>query len=396
MPVITSILSRPDKNTLLRLRDIYTAHGHELRFVGGVVRDALLNRQAADIDLATPLPPEQGLALLKSHNINVVAPGLQFGTITAIVNGQAYEITTLRKDISTDGRHAIVIYTDDWCLDAQRRDFTINGLYADFDGNIFDYVGGVEDLKQGIVRFIGDVSARITEDYLRIIRLFRFHAWYGEGDIEKETLALCQQHASHLNKLSKERITKELLKLLSAPTPFKTLKAMAQYSVLSQILPNACFDEEVFMRLQAIEGKHHFVPHPLLRLSLLTDSYKNLRLSRQEELYLKTLLTLTTTLEIKTLYLSLYLHGKELILNALLRQAVLFNREIDAFIDLIQDLEIPPFPVTGKVLIEAGIEPDKSMGALLQECLEWWCYLKYTPTLADCLHWIQNQTGKPN
>src|SRR5579863_7608201 len=160
----------------------------EGRFVGGAVRNALSGWAVNDIDIAVPMPPGETLQRLEKAAIKAVPTGFDHGTVTAIVGGQPFEVTSLRRDVETDGRHAVVNYTDDWEEDSARRDFTMNALYAAADGEIFDYHGGVEDLIAGRVRFVGDAGMRIREDYLRILRLFRFHAWYGKGDMDADAL----------------------------------------------------------------------------------------------------------------------------------------------------------------------------------------------------------------
>ncbi len=180
----------------------------EARFVGGAVRNALLGVNVADIDIAVPMPPSEVLARLVARNIKVVETGMDHGTVTAIVASQAFEITSLRRDVENDGRHAVIAFTDDWAEDAARRDFTINALYASASGEIFDYATGVEDLIAGRVRFMGDAHARIAEDYLRVLRLFRFHAWYGKCDVDAEGLRAAAQAKDKLKTLSAERVAK--------------------------------------------------------------------------------------------------------------------------------------------------------------------------------------------
>src|SRR5215469_4923726 len=211
----------------------------EGRFVGGAVRNALSGWPAGDIDIAVPMPPEETLRRLEVAAIKAVPTGIEHGTITAIVNGHPFEVTSLRRDVETDGRHAVVTFTDDWEEDAARRDFTMNALYASGDGEIFDYHGGVEDLIAGRVRFVGDAATRIKEDYLRILRLFRFHAWYGKGDMDLEALRAAADAKAGLAKLSGERIAKEMLRLLECQNPAPALRLMAASGVLSELLPYA-------------------------------------------------------------------------------------------------------------------------------------------------------------
>src|SRR5215469_14146821 len=188
-----------------------TKDGGAARFVGGAVRNALLGRPVADIDIATTLVPEDVVRKLQAAEIAAHPTGIEHGTITAVANGKPFEVTTLRRDVSTDGRRATVAFTTEWEEDARRRDFTINALYAAPHGEIFDYTGGIEDLDAGRVRFIGDAVTRIREDYLRILRLFRFHAWYGKGEVDAVALRAATDEKSGLARLSAERVQKECL-----------------------------------------------------------------------------------------------------------------------------------------------------------------------------------------
>src|SRR5580693_418940 len=203
----------------VRVLDALTKDGGDARFVGGVVRNAILRAEIADIDIATPLVPEDVVRRLEAAGIKAVPTGIDHGTITAIADGKSFEVTTLRRDVETDGRHAVIAFSKDWKEDAARRDFTMNALYAVRDGEVFDYFGGVEDAKAGHVRFVGDATARIREDYLRILRLFRFHAWYGKGEIDAQTLRAAAAEKAGIAKLSGERIQNEMLKLIAAESP---------------------------------------------------------------------------------------------------------------------------------------------------------------------------------
>ena len=208
------------------------------RFVGGAVRDDLLGHPVSDVDLATRLRPEEAMQRLQAAGIKVVPTGIDHGTITAVSDGQVVEVTTLRRDVATDGRRAVVAYTDDWQEDAARRDFTINALFADpNDGAIFDYFGGLPDLEQRHIRFIGDPLERIAEDHLRILRFFRFHARYGAGEPDGPALDACTARANDLMALSRERIADELLKLLGLPDPSVTVAIMLDRTVLRPVLP---------------------------------------------------------------------------------------------------------------------------------------------------------------
>jgi poly(A) polymerase len=210
------------------------------RFVGGCVRNALLRKPVADIDIATALTPDAVIKALTDARLKAIPTGVEHGTVTAVSEGRPYEITTLRRDVETDGRRAVVAFTTDWNEDAQRRDFRLNSLYAAADGALFDPTGeGLADLKAGRIVFVGDAATRIREDALRILRFFRFQAWYGKGDPDPVGLAACAELRGLIANLSAERVSAELLKLLAAEDPREAVRLMAQTGVLSAALPEA-------------------------------------------------------------------------------------------------------------------------------------------------------------
>ena len=241
------------------------------RFVGGAVRDDLLGNPISDIDLATRIPPEEVVRKLEAARIKAVPTGIDHGTITAVSDGQPVEITTLRRDVSTDGRRATIAYTDDWKEDAARRDFTINALSADpISGEIFDYFDGLADLQTRHIRFIGDPLQRIAEDHLRILRFFRFHARFGAGDPDQAALAACTARANDLMALSRERIADELLKLLAAADPSPTVAVMLGNAILAPVLPEIGREALGSLRsLVAAERDAGLEPDPLRRLAAL-------------------------------------------------------------------------------------------------------------------------------
>lgn len=211
-------------------------------FVGGCVRDALIGKAGGDLDLATSLTPKAVTANAQALGLKVIPTGIDHGTVTVLAEGQSFEITTFRTDVETDGRHAIVSFGTDITTDAARRDFTMNALYADFEGLVQDPTGqGLADLDNRHVRFIGDPKQRVAEDYLRILRFFRFTAWYGDPalGVDAAGLAACAAGADGLDGLAKERITHEILRLLAAPDPLLSLGAMSQSGMLTRILPGA-------------------------------------------------------------------------------------------------------------------------------------------------------------
>lgn len=215
------------------------AGGARVRFVGGCVRDAVLGLDAKDIDLATPEPPETVMQRLRAAGLRAIPTGIEHGTVTAVVDHRHFEVTTLRADVETFGRRATVAFTDDWEGDAARRDFTINALYADPGGGVYDPTGGLADLDAGRVRFVGRAAERIAEDRLRVLRFFRFHARFGRIEPDGEALAACRDGAAGLEILSAERVAAELLRLLAVADPAPTVALMASLGVLARILPEA-------------------------------------------------------------------------------------------------------------------------------------------------------------
>jgi poly(A) polymerase len=259
------------KRGMNRLLDALGAEEGLTRYVGGAVRDDLLGLPISDIDLATRIQPEEVMRRLEEARIKAVPTGIDHGTVTAVSDGQPVEITTLRRDVSTDGRRATVAFTDDWREDAARRDFTINALSADpLTGELFDYFGGLDDLDERHVRFIGDPFQRIAEDHLRILRFFRFHARFGAGEPNEAALDACTARANDLMGLSRERIADELLKLLGMDDPSTTVRVMVDRAILRPVLPE--IDDGAPHRLAGLiasERAAEIAPDPLRRLAAL-------------------------------------------------------------------------------------------------------------------------------
>ena len=244
------------------------------RYVGGAIRDDLLGLPVSDIDLATRIPPDEVMRRLEEARIKAVPTGIDHGTVTAVSDGHPFEITTLRRDVSTDGRRATVAFTDDWKEDAARRDFTINALSADPDtGELFDYFGGLADLEQRHIRFIGDPLQRIAEDHLRILRFFRFHARFDAGEPDAAAIEACTARANDLMGLSRERIADELLKLLAVPDPSPTVEIMLARGILKPVLPEIASSRlGRLKRLIAAERATAIDADPLRRLAALLPS----------------------------------------------------------------------------------------------------------------------------
>jgi poly(A) polymerase len=360
----------------------------DARFVGGVVRNALMGRPVSDIDIATPLTPDEATKKLEAAKIRAVPTGIEHGTITAVVNGKTFEVTTLRRDVSTDGRRAVVAFTKDWKEDSERRDFTLNALYANAGGEIFDYHNGIEDLKAGRVRFIGDAAMRIREDYLRILRLFRFHAWYGKGEIDAEALRASAAEKAGLQKLSGERIAKEMLKLLEADDPLPMLRAMAASGILSEVLPGELKIARL-ERLVAIDNANFFTPDPLLRLAaLLPDDVKAVseiadrwKLSNAQRERLRDIAgareKIVSYLSIREVRKLLYCIGVQRFKDRTALKWAEDPRESNAIqwraLLAIADAWVRPvFPLTGANIMTAGVPQGPLVGEILAEVEEWW------------------------
>jgi poly(A) polymerase len=360
----------------------------EARFVGGVVRNSLMGREVSDIDIATPLTPDEVTKRLEATKLKAVPTGVEHGTITAISNGRPYEVTTLRRDVSTDGRRAVVTFTTDWAEDAQRRDFTMNALYADATGEVFDTVGGIADLKAGRVRFVGDPVTRIREDFLRILRLFRFHAWYGKGEIDKPALQACAAEKAGLRQLSGERIAKEMLKLLAAEDPVPVLRSMAATGILSEVLPGE-LNIVRLERLVAIDGTNFFQPDAILRLAALlpdraaaaheiTDRWKlsNADRDRLADIAGNTD-KIVSYLSIKEVRKLLYKLG-----TARFKDRVSLKWAEDpketyfvqwrALLAMADAWQRPKFPLDGGNVMAAGVPQGPLIGKILTEVEEWW------------------------
>lgn len=269
----SSIAGRADwlgDKHLQRLLGILAEGGEEARVAGGAVRNTLMGQPVADVDIATTCLPDDTIRRAEAEGFKAVPTGIEHGTITVVAGGKPYEVTTLRADIETDGRRAKVSFGRDWQADAERRDFTINALYAEADGTVIDLVGGIADIEARQLRFIGDAEARIREDYLRILRFFRFFAWYGDGRPDAEGLKACARLKEGLGQLSAERVWSELKKLLSASDPSRALLWMRQAGVLTSVLSESeKWGIDSIHPLTRAEKDLGWTPDPLLRLEAI-------------------------------------------------------------------------------------------------------------------------------
>lgn len=359
---------RPGMSQLL---DALDAGEGETRWVGGCVRDTLLGLDVSDVDLATRLLPEEVIRRLEAARIKAVPTGLAHGTITGIVGGAPVEITTLRRDISTDGRRATVAFTDDWREDAARRDFTINALSADpATGEIFDYFAGLADLDAHCVRFIGDPLERIAEDHLRILRFFRFHARFGRSAPNEEGLAACTMRANDLMALSRERIADELLKLLALPDPTAAMALMIERGILRPVLPEIAAAD----RLQALveaERTSGIAPSAIRRLAALlpVDSdlaatvAARLRLSKRRT---KRLVSAAQAALDAPERLAYWIGAGEAV------DRILLHGPPESDLEALADLPRPRLPVSGGALVARGLEAGPLVAATLQAIEREW------------------------
>jgi poly(A) polymerase/tRNA nucleotidyltransferase (CCA-adding enzyme) len=365
----------------------------QARVVGGAVRDVLAHRAVSDIDLASPLAPEAATAALRAANIRVVPTGLAHGTITAVVDGRGFEVTTLRHDVETDGRHAVVAFTGDWRTDALRRDFTINAMSLARDGCLFDYVTGVADLREGRVRFVGDPAERIAEDYLRILRFFRFQARYGLVPPDADTEAALRAGIPGFARLSIERVATELLLILRAPDPVGSVTMMQDLGVLQAVAPELT-DLAHLAALQASGAP----ADPILRLAaLLTGDpvmfAERLKLSNEDKDRLARLATVPSPRasdDDATLRRLLADHARE----DLIDRSRLDGGE-SALRQRLASISQPVFPLEGKDVLALGIAPGPKVGVLLRSMREWWLAAGADTDRATCLTELRRRACIP-
>ncbi|MBS0526473.1 MAG: CCA tRNA nucleotidyltransferase [Proteobacteria bacterium] len=375
--------------------------GITARFVGGCVRNAVLRSAIDDLDVAVDKPPQDVMRALEAAGIKVVPTGLKHGTVTAIANSVVFELTTLRRDVETDGRRAVVAFTDDWLEDASRRDFTFNALYADPDGTLYDPFEGRADLAAGRVRFIGDPDTRIAEDRLRVLRFFRFHAWYGRPPIHGASYQACARNAGTLGSLSGERVRKELLRTLEAPGAADALDAMREAGVLDRWLP----EYEGSSRLRALAGRED-QPDGLRRLAAILRADadpvaigKRLRLSTQEALRLEVMLAREPAMDIaggeRAWRAGIYRLGNGLYADRLLL-AIDAPGDWRAALALARRWTPPELPVSGGDALKLGLEPGPKVGALIAAVERWWIDGDFAADRAACLAELERLTRGMN
>ena len=364
--------------------------GAVARFVGGCVRDSLLGQldENREIDIAIDVSAQHVITLLEKAGLKPIPIGLAHGTVGCVIDGRHFEITTLRVDVKTDGRHAEVAFTKDWQEDAKRRDFTINALYADDKGTLYDPLNGRADLEKRLVRFIGDPHQRIEEDFLRILRFFRFFALIASGEVDRQGLEACSEKKAGLQQLSAERVRDELLRLLAAERAPEALRLMAAAGILSLVLPNA-HGTKLFESMHQLTHSNFITPDPIRLLASFYDTHeeinadaKRLKLSnaqaeRLEKIFAPDTIAMKSYLSIREVRKLLYLLGVETFSDKVwLNWAKDENRSNDvgwrALLALADSWEKPTFPLTGRMVKAAGVPEGEMIGRIMKEVEEWW------------------------
>ena len=388
--------------------DALEGAGAEVRFIGGCVRDALLDRPVNDVDLATDALPEAVVAGLEAAGIKAVPTGLQHGTITAVSSHRPFEITTLRHDVETDGRHATVAFTDDWEADAARRDFTINALSLSRDGTLHDPFGGEQDLRDGIVRFVGDPRQRIEEDVLRLLRFFRFHAHYAAGDFDGPSLAACRALASRVPRLSVERVWSELKKLLGAPDPAPVVRTMVEIGALASVLPDPIgvdrLDRLVLTEMKAAVRWPDIAGDAVRRVGALVppdgksagEAAGHLKVSTAERTRLVAMAGAVSdppdmASEQALRRLRNRLSQETMVDLALVLWAESENEEPwAAAIEIALDWTPPAFPLSGQDVTALGVKSGPDIGRLLAVVEDWWIAEDFVPDRDACLNRLRD------
>ena len=368
-----------DDDASQKICKLLTDPGYQAWFVGGCVRNALLGEAVADLDLSTDALPKVVMQLAEAAKIKAIPTGIDHGTVTLVVNDIPFEITTFRRDVATDGRRATVAFSDNMTDDARRRDFTMNALFADADGQIADPLGGLPDLHARHIRFIEDADQRIKEDYLRILRFFRFYAWYGdpgEGP-DADGLAACANNIEGLQSLSLERVTAEMLKLLAAPDPAPALASMASTGALAQILPGA--ESGSLAVLVHLEQSLAIQPDPLRRLAVIGGMpTEALRLSNAQARDLTQMISGMSSVETS------YRYGADIGRDVLLIQSASLGQPVDqSALDTVKNASQQTFPLKAADLMPTLSGP--ALGKALKEAEARWISSGFTLTKAQLL-----------
>jgi poly(A) polymerase len=373
--------------------------GGSPRFVGGCVRDGLLGRKIRDIDIATPLEPEAVIAAAKAAGLKSAPTGIAHGTITVIADHTGIEVTTLRRDVETFGRHATVAFTEDWRQDAARRDLTMNALSADLSGLVYDYFGGLDDLQAGHVRFVGLPEDRMREDYLRILRYFRFHADYAAGDFDPAALNAARALKGELKSLSGERLRQETLKLLVARRGVATWRAMLEAGIVDAFLPEATTLDRM-AKVLALESRLKIPPDPIRRLAALAVTgsgaviAESLKLSNAERDRVTAIAAPRPEFVVDDparVRRQIYDLGKALALDLLLVDWREPDSDCMRAYEIVRDWPRPELPVRGRDVSTLGVPAGPEIGLLLKELEAWWIAGDFAADRAHCLRELRRR-----
>ncbi len=384
MKKVNELIKLPEVKTIFNLFN----NNQGIYLVGGCIRDALSGKDVTDIDFAVDIDPEEVIKILTNNNIKFYDIGINYGTVTAVIDSKNYEITSLREDIETDGRHAKVKYTSDIKADSFRRDFTINAIYVNRDGKLFDFHNGIEDIKNRKLKFIGSANDRVKEDYLRILRYFRFYADFSNFEIDTNLKKVFKVESKNFSKISKERIWSELKKIIHQNNSFKSLSIMNDINILAEISEDISINKD-YLKISYIENKINKPIDDLLKFSILLESseykannfIKQFPISNEEADNLRTFINLDLSiksyLSIKESRAKLYRLGIEKFQNFVILNWIKdSNQKNDlnwhTLYEVAKNFEQPKFSFGANDIIRMGIEESPLVGKILSELEEWW------------------------
>jgi poly(A) polymerase len=378
---------------------LITALGADnVRFVGGAVRDTLLGLTVSDVDIATPLLPATVMEKLKEAGIKTIPTGIEHGTVTAIADATPFEVTTLRRDVETDGRRAVVTFATDWQEDAARRDFTINALYVNVSGQVYDYYGGLDDLTERRVRFIGDAETRIKEDALRILRFFRFQARYGQDQPDESGYSACVARRNDLMALSRERVRDELLKLLATANPAPVVDWMLKGRILEGVLPEIATSDRL---ARLIDVERQFGDAASLRRlasllpddgNIIADVARRLKLSLAQQRRLIAMAVPLVRLDDKSLRVEIYRRGGQAVIDALLLAAESAHMP-ELQLQLAKEWQAPKLPISGQMLIDRGVPVGPEVSARMKRFEQLWVEADFTSNSGVLIKLVEIAVG---
>ncbi|MCQ2734971.1 MAG: hypothetical protein MJ212_03350 [Alphaproteobacteria bacterium] len=389
---------------IVKLFNAVEDYGGIIRFVGGAVRDTLAGFNDFDLDLATDLSPDELVEACQNYGLKTTPIGLKIGAIGVVIDNQILEVSSLRKRVQTSKKNVQYEYTDDWSADAAGRDLTINAVYADIDGNVFDYYNGINDLEKGIVRFIGNPEDRIQEDYLRIMRFFRFYARFGKTPPDNESLAACIKYKDKLRSLSIECVRDEFFKLLEAPNAAKTLKIILDNDILDFFLPHS-EHLETLQRLSDIVLSIHYPSNFLRRLFVLYQPNAGfaekiaatLHLTKkQKEIFVRWArieLSENIVISENERLKAIYRYGKQFCLDKLLLTVAIYDIDAPNLKDILQSIEdavVPIFPLRGRDLVNSGCTDNRQIGQILSIAEQKWMDSNFKLTRGELLEHLDS------